>query len=114
MQLLKDIQPRVLEWNQRQCLGDVFLRITDYMKVYTQYVKDFSPCMDAIIAAKQKHSDFSAKLKELELEAEISARGLPFESYLILPVQRIPRYQLLLNVCLTDTTHNNTTHGAMR
>jgi len=98
MKLLKEIQPLVLGWNPRQCLGHVFMRITDYMKVYTQYVKDFSPCMEAIVVSKDKDSAFTAKLKELELMPEIASRGLPFESYLILPVQRIPRYQLLLNV----------------
>eukprot|EP01094_Clydonella_sp_ATCC50884_P025063 TRINITY_DN6443_c0_g1_i2.p1 TRINITY_DN6443_c0_g1~~TRINITY_DN6443_c0_g1_i2.p1 ORF type:complete len:947 (-),score=250.26 TRINITY_DN6443_c0_g1_i2:295-3135(-) len=108
MQLLKEMKPRVAEWNHRQRLGDVFLRITDYMKVYTQYVRDFSPLMDTIVAEKKsKGSSLRSKLAELEEQDEVKSRGLPFESYLILPVQRIPRYEMLLNDMLNHTSESH-------
>ena len=39
--LLVRLEPRVSHWSPSTSLGDVFLQITDFMKVYTQYVQDY-------------------------------------------------------------------------
>jgi hypothetical protein len=39
--LLQGITPRVENWNPSQAIGDVFLGVTEYMKVYSQFVKDY-------------------------------------------------------------------------
>ena len=60
--LLQDLEPRVENWDHRRCIADVILGITDYMKVYTQYVKDYSVFVDQIARAKEDGA-FCAILK---------------------------------------------------
>jgi len=40
--LLSDIEPRVSHWSARQCLGDIFLKIIAFLKVYTNYLQNFN------------------------------------------------------------------------
>lgn len=91
--LLEDLKPIIAAWDHRSCIGEIFLRTCAYMKVYTQYVKDYSLFITALLKA-QKSSKFQAALKACTIDVETGVQ--PFESYLIMPVQRIPRYEMLL------------------
>eukprot|EP00011_Vannellida_sp_DIVA3-517-6-12_P004434 CAMPEP_0114607680 /NCGR_PEP_ID=MMETSP0168-20121206/2190_1 /TAXON_ID=95228 ORGANISM="Vannella sp., Strain DIVA3 517/6/12" /NCGR_SAMPLE_ID=MMETSP0168 /ASSEMBLY_ACC=CAM_ASM_000044 /LENGTH=865 /DNA_ID=CAMNT_0001818559 /DNA_START=41 /DNA_END=2635 /DNA_ORIENTATION=+ len=91
--LLEDLKPIMAAWDHRSCIGDIFLKTCAYMKVYTQYVKDYSLFVGALIKA-QKRSKFQAAMEQCIADCEGKAQ--PFESYLIMPVQRIPRYEMLL------------------
>jgi hypothetical protein len=62
--LITDLKQRVEDgnWNHRQCLGDIFLTITTFLKMYSQYVKDYSPLISEIGQAR-KDSGFREILK---------------------------------------------------
>ena len=60
--LLNKLMPRVQNWSPRQCLADVFLSLTDYMKVYTQYVKDYTPLVQQLVVSKS-NPEFVGLLK---------------------------------------------------
>ena len=137
-QLLTTLQARVQKWSSSQCLGDIFIRLSDFMKVYTQYIKEYPPCSQKITSLSKADAEFErfikvriasicshpptlrdshSKMREkrasaselviltatlasqsLEEEPVVAAAKLPFDSYLMQPVQRIPRYELLLRV----------------
>lgn len=44
---------RVSKWNAEQRLGDIFLGMTEFMKVYTQYVKNFNDALKTLSLYKQ-------------------------------------------------------------
>ena len=46
--LLQDLEPRIEKWNAHQRIGDIFSSVSDYMKVYTQYIKDYSMFIEAL------------------------------------------------------------------
>jgi hypothetical protein len=35
---LKDLEPIVADWSSRQRVGQLFIRIAEYLKIYSQYV----------------------------------------------------------------------------
>jgi len=83
-------------------MGDVFLDMSEYLKMYTPYVDNFNRAMQTSIALETSNKAFRAFLKEAQAKPE--CRGLNLHSLLIMPVQRVLRYSLLLKELLAQTT----------
>eukprot|EP01111_Echinosteliopsis_oligospora_P018834 TRINITY_DN8855_c0_g1_i2.p1 TRINITY_DN8855_c0_g1~~TRINITY_DN8855_c0_g1_i2.p1 ORF type:complete len:671 (+),score=196.02 TRINITY_DN8855_c0_g1_i2:55-2013(+) len=98
--LLDDLKPRIEQWRALQVFGDIFLRVVVFLKVYTQYVKNYQASLELLIQLKE-NKQFSQLLKELEAHPDCA--GMSIGSYLICPVQRIPRYSLLLADLVKNT-----------
>jgi len=76
-------------------LGGVFLsRISSLTTLYYSYVVDFEHATETMSRHKSSNPKFQEFLKETECSKR--TKGLDLESILIQPVQRIPRYELLL------------------
>ena len=54
--LLGKLESRITSWTPHSRLGDVFLQITDFMKVYTQYVKDYNTITEQLAAARSNEA----------------------------------------------------------
>eukprot|EP01102_Stenamoeba_stenopodia_P006914 TRINITY_DN1935_c0_g1_i2.p1 TRINITY_DN1935_c0_g1~~TRINITY_DN1935_c0_g1_i2.p1 ORF type:complete len:917 (+),score=231.83 TRINITY_DN1935_c0_g1_i2:237-2987(+) len=82
--------------------GAVFLRMIPFFKTYTMYVNSYENALSALGFCRAKKS-FTAWLKK----AEASAGKHDIGSYLIMPVQRIMRYEMLLAdlISLTEEGH---------
>lgn len=93
--LLEQLKERVSAWDHRQCLADIFVQLYNYMKVYTQYVKDYSVLSPKLQICK-KDPEFRKICRAAEKKKE--AKKMELESLLIMPIQRIPRYQMLIEV----------------
>lgn len=74
---------------QKEDIIEVLLKNADFLKIYTSYVNNYES-MIATLTLLGKNRNFDKFLAETESES------MTLPSYLILPVQRIPRYCLLL------------------
>eukprot|EP01105_Mastigella_eilhardi_P018752 TRINITY_DN4371_c0_g1_i2.p1 TRINITY_DN4371_c0_g1~~TRINITY_DN4371_c0_g1_i2.p1 ORF type:complete len:616 (-),score=169.15 TRINITY_DN4371_c0_g1_i2:1106-2953(-) len=103
--LLGNLEKRLSKWNCNcTILSDIYQGLATHSAKYTQYVNGY----DATIATLTRLSaspEFSAWLTEMHSRKEM--HGLFFNAFLIMPVQRIPRYSLLLKelVKYTDSDH---------
>lgn len=83
------------------CVGDLFMKFAPYFKMYTEYVTNYDRVTKqlAVLAKRSKITAF--------LQAKDQASGTSLLSLLILPIQRIPRYSLLLKELQkrTDSSH---------
>eukprot|EP01080_Neovahlkampfia_damariscottae_P002501 gene2501-3207_t len=72
-------------------------------KLYVGYIKDYESMNDSIIKEKSKNQKLSQYL--LDIRKDLKAKGhiIDIQSYLILPVQRLPRYRMLLEDLLRNT-----------
>lgn len=103
--LLVQLEERVAKWSVSQRLGDIFLLISNYLKIYSQYCSNYNEAM-RILSECKKQSKFKKFLEELKKKChDIEHRGL--EDYLIRPVQRIPRYYLLLQDLVKHTSKDH-------
>eukprot|EP00013_Stygamoeba_regulata_P023724 CAMPEP_0177646502 /NCGR_PEP_ID=MMETSP0447-20121125/9807_1 /TAXON_ID=0 /ORGANISM="Stygamoeba regulata, Strain BSH-02190019" /LENGTH=1205 /DNA_ID=CAMNT_0019149037 /DNA_START=111 /DNA_END=3730 /DNA_ORIENTATION=+ len=99
--LLADLTER---WEESQdnttiAIGDIFQRHVRYLRLYRPYICSYDRAMDTL---RRHHSSaLSSFLSSLELQPEV--KGLPLPSYLIMPVQRLPRYRLLIENLLKHT-----------
>ncbi len=71
-------------------VGACFLKFADFLKIYTEYINNYSKIIETL-SSLRKNRKFSNFLKAARKKATMEITG-----YLIGPVQRIPRYVLLL------------------
>ena len=74
----------------------------DYLKMYTKYVADYTPALQTVNKLYKREGFVRMIRKQGELPA---AEGLDLMSFLIMPVQRVPRY-LRQSHASTDTRHS--------
>ena len=77
-------------------LGDVFERYAPLFKMYDEYSRSFEFASGTFTRHEQASAPFRAFLARCRAEHAPRLRGLTLQSFLIMPIQRIPRYVLLL------------------
>jgi len=77
-------------------VGEVFLKMAPWLKHYALYVNNF----DSSLQALQQIKSVSAASAFLKKQSRQSPQKLDLGSYLIMPVQRMPRYEMLLKEIL--------------
>lgn len=91
-------------------LGSVILTYANFMKMYTEYVSTYEQSLDIIT----KNRDNKKFLAFLETKRKAPAtNNLDLMSYLIMPVQRIPRYEMLLNEIVKRSDKSNPQHASL-
>eukprot|EP01112_Ceratiomyxa_fruticulosa_P012291 TRINITY_DN3397_c0_g1_i1.p1 TRINITY_DN3397_c0_g1~~TRINITY_DN3397_c0_g1_i1.p1 ORF type:complete len:711 (-),score=147.22 TRINITY_DN3397_c0_g1_i1:104-2236(-) len=83
-----------------ECIGDLFLSAVIDFQDYIDYCKAHQNSILAV-AKLERQSSFSTFVENVKCRPEIGK--LDLLSFLIMPVQRIPRYQLLLTETLNQT-----------
>ncbi|KAL6070710.1 RhoGEF domain containing protein [Balamuthia mandrillaris] len=84
-----------------QCIGPIFIKAADYLKMYTQYCANQSKCVTILDELEQSNKAFASFLDDCATSA--GSRGLSINSFLIKPVQRICKYPLFLKELLKYT-----------
>nr|XP_034962210.1 FYVE, RhoGEF and PH domain-containing protein 3 isoform X2 [Zootoca vivipara] len=93
--LLPELKTRITdEWNTNPRLGDIVQKLAPFLKMYGEYVKNFDRAMDMLNTWMQRSVPFKAVIQNIQKE-EICG-NLTLQHHMLEPVQRIPRYELLL------------------
>lgn len=99
--LLPRFTERLAEFDEKPYVGDIFKEFipafkvyTDHLQHHTNFTKDLS---DFRREKQQEYTDFAKKAQKITKSYE------SLDSYLIQPVQRLPRYRLLLGNMLDVT-----------
>jgi hypothetical protein len=98
------LERRIANWRLAVQVGDVFLKVADSLKLYSVYVKAFADADELLKRKLAASKEFAAFLTQCQRD---SGLALDLVSLLITPVQRLPRYELLLRELLqrTDAAH---------
>ncbi|KAJ2019792.1 hypothetical protein GGI14_001342 [Coemansia sp. S680] len=92
-------------------IGDIFLRIAPFLKMYSLYLRNFRSALADISRWLIANQAFSRFIQQANASPE--CKGLTFQSYLLLPVQRIPRYKMLLEDLLKHTSPAHIDHQSI-
>eukprot|EP01125_Pyxidicula_operculata_P007443 TRINITY_DN2533_c0_g1_i1.p1 TRINITY_DN2533_c0_g1~~TRINITY_DN2533_c0_g1_i1.p1 ORF type:complete len:1306 (-),score=461.85 TRINITY_DN2533_c0_g1_i1:247-4164(-) len=104
--ILSQIQKRMENWyREKMQIGDIFVKMADFLKVYTAYVNNYNQAFQSIIQYSS-HPIVQASLVKSQQHEEVN--GMDLMSFLIMPVQRLPRYVLLLRDLLKNTEEHET------
>ena len=100
------------EGEDHQRIGDIMVKNAPFLKMYTEYVKNFDTAMNTINSLYTKNSKFAAIVDEIHvsrdriskhcldtdyiLQALPECESLTLQHHMLTPIQRIPRYEMLL------------------
>ena len=94
---------RVNDWSSNQSVGDLFLQLSPYLKMYIVYVSNVEQSMLKIRDLKKRDkSHFTERVQEVFVNLGDPTNDLA--SMLVTPVQRIPRYVMMLKDLLKHTS----------
>lgn len=98
------LERRIGNWRSSSVIGDVFLKVASSLKLYSVYVKSFADADELLKRKLRASTEFEQYLAQCQRDSGLS---LDLVSLLITPVQRLPRYELLLRELLnrTDGAH---------
>lgn len=89
-------------WNKDACIGNIFIDRLASFTSYIDYVTNYSTSISALKEYAAEREEFAEFLKQRLSLPEVHYSV--FEDFLILPVQRIPRYILLLEALNRKTS----------
>ncbi|KAF9407206.1 hypothetical protein BGZ94_002797, partial [Podila epigama] len=92
---------QLLVLDEDWCVGDIFIDIAPFLKMYSNYVKTYTSALTHINDCMNRSDRFADFVKSTSRRPE--CKNLDFQAYLMLPVQRIPRYRMLLEGLLRHT-----------
>uniref|UniRef100_A0A8C2KKY5 FYVE, RhoGEF and PH domain containing 1 n=1 Tax=Cyprinus carpio TaxID=7962 RepID=A0A8C2KKY5_CYPCA len=92
--LLPALEKRMEEWDLNPRIGDILQKLAPFLKMYGEYVKNFDRAMELVNTWMQRSSQFKAIIHNIQKEEMCG--NLTLQHHMLEPVQRIPRYELLL------------------
>ena len=93
-ELLLDFEDRIENWDSKQKIADVIVRKGPFLKLYTNYVKDFPLLTDHFEKCLRNYPEFRQVVSEFESQSV--CQNLKITHYMLKPVQRLPQYKLML------------------
>ncbi|XP_075996781.1 FYVE, RhoGEF and PH domain-containing protein 1 [Genypterus blacodes] len=92
--LLPALQKRMEEWDSNSRIGDILQKLAPFLKMYGEYVKNFDRAMELVTSWMERSVQFKSIVQEIQREERCG--NLTLQHHMLEPVQRIPRYELLL------------------
>ncbi|CAM5131596.1 unnamed protein product [Natator depressus] len=92
--LLPELEKRMQEWDRYPRIGDILQKLAPFLKMYGEYVKNFDRAMELVNTWMERSAHFKLIVHQIQMEE--ACGNLTLQQHMLEPVQRIPRYQLLL------------------
>lgn len=111
-EFLAKLEERLAEWdNAKTPLSDIFNKLAPALKLYVQYVSSFDRSSN-VLTALLENSDFRKWHEAVCHKPEL--KMLRLNAFLIMPVQRVPRYELLLRELVKNTASAHPDHEGLK
>ncbi|ELR11651.1 RhoGEF domain containing protein [Acanthamoeba castellanii str. Neff] len=108
-ELLAALEDRLHWWGPHQQLGDVFLRL-----VYDEYYHNYDRAVETVDTLERQDAGFKQFLLDQVQVGGFGCEALTLGSRLILPIQRLPRYLMLLGALAAKTPAGHPDQGLLR
>ncbi|KAJ3425089.1 faciogenital dysplasia protein [Anaeramoeba flamelloides] len=102
--LYLDLEKRKSNLETRQW-SDLFTRFIPFLKLYTDFVNNYENALETIRKNIQNNNSFATFLEQTHQSEKL--QGFKIFDLLITPVQRIPRYVLLIQGVIKNTDQNH-------
>ncbi|XP_072256342.1 FYVE, RhoGEF and PH domain-containing protein 4 isoform X3 [Pyxicephalus adspersus] len=92
--LLPELETRMRDWCNNPRIGDILQKLAPFLKMYAEYVKNFDNAMETVKTWMERSTQFKHVVEEIQREGKCGS--LTLQHHMLGPVQRIPRYEMLL------------------
>ena len=96
--LLEEFEERVANWNTHKKIADVLVKKGNFLRIYSTYSDTFEKTSSIFEDCTRKYQSFAKIVKEVQ--SLPLCQGLGLQMHLLAPVQRLPRYKMLLETYL--------------
>nr|XP_029134788.1 epithelial cell-transforming sequence 2 oncogene-like [Labrus bergylta] len=103
-----DLGARLQQWGAEQCVGDVLVKLCSKLKVYTNYLNNYTTALCTIDKCRETKPPFRAFLKRAD--RTLAAHMLSLQELLMCPVWRIQEYVTLLQALSVHTPPGHPDH----
>ncbi|ELP86396.1 Rho guanine nucleotide exchange factor, putative [Entamoeba invadens IP1] len=104
---LESFQKVIKVWNSESSIGGLFLKLAPFLKIYGEYCKNYPQALKELDKLGKEHKFYEEYHRIMLEKAPEEYKNSELTSFLITPIQRIPRYKLLLNDLLKHTPQNH-------
>lgn len=105
---LSDLQQQMEQWspeNESPGLSSVILSLVPYLKLYIEYITDFDRSLKLVESLHNENEPYHQLIQTLGAGGFVGRLGL--DSLRVVPIQRIPRYVLLLKALIKYTPEDH-------
>uniref|UniRef100_A0A4W6DYL1 FYVE, RhoGEF and PH domain containing 4b n=1 Tax=Lates calcarifer TaxID=8187 RepID=A0A4W6DYL1_LATCA len=92
--LLPDLETCISHWCERPGLGNVLLQHAPFMRMYADYVRNFDQAVELVRTWTERSSAFRNIIQDIQSQEVCGS--LTLQHHMLEPVQRVPRYEMLL------------------
>ncbi|KAL7371028.1 hypothetical protein ABVT39_016651 [Epinephelus coioides] len=92
--LLPDLENCISHWCENPGLGTVLLQHAPFLRMYADYVRNFEQAMELVRVWTERSSAFRNIIQEIQSQEVCGS--LTLQHHMLEPVQRVPRYEMLL------------------
>lgn len=92
--LLPRLGDRIASWDKEPRVGDIMKDFAPFLKMYAEYVRNYDQAVHLISSWYTKQPRFAAIVDDVHRMPDCG--NLTLQHHMLTPVQRVPRYQLLL------------------
>uniref|UniRef100_A0A3Q3E3B1 FYVE, RhoGEF and PH domain-containing protein 4-like n=1 Tax=Labrus bergylta TaxID=56723 RepID=A0A3Q3E3B1_9LABR len=103
--LLPDLETCISHWCESPGLGNVLLQNAPFLRMYADYVRNFDQAMELVRTWTERSSAFRNIIQDIQ--SQEACGNLTLQHHMLEPVQRVPRYEMLLRDYLKKLPVNN-------
>ncbi|KAM3858993.1 FYVE, RhoGEF and PH domain-containing protein 4-like [Diretmus argenteus] len=114
--LLPDLENCIGHWCEKPGLGDVMLQHAPFLRMYADYVRNFDQAMELVRSWTERSAAFRNIIQDIQSQEVCGS--LTLQHHMLEPVQRVPRYEMLLRDYLkklpVDNPDYNLAHKSLQ
>ncbi|XP_008282361.1 epithelial cell-transforming sequence 2 oncogene-like [Stegastes partitus] len=103
-----DLQSRLQQWGAEQCVGDVFVKFCSKLRVYSNYLNNYTTALRTIDKCREDKPLFRPFLSRAD--RTVATHMLSLQELLLCPVWRIQEYVTLLQALTFHTSPDHADH----
>eukprot|EP00123_Amoebidium_parasiticum_P017936 comp24039_c1_seq1/m.43052 comp24039_c1_seq1/g.43052 ORF comp24039_c1_seq1/g.43052 comp24039_c1_seq1/m.43052 type:complete len:845 (-) comp24039_c1_seq1:485-3019(-) len=107
LELRDKIRARVESWDSETKLGDLFKNLDHVFEAYLAFVSNYSRAQQTVRQARRQYEEFVHFVDEVALKLKANRKRHSLNDLMIMPIQRIPRYALLLESLIKSTAEDH-------
>ncbi|XP_078797877.1 FYVE, RhoGEF and PH domain-containing protein 4 isoform X3 [Oryzias latipes] len=92
--LLPDLESCICHWREGPGLGKALLQHAPFLRMYADYVRNFDAAMELLKTWTERSSAFRSVISDVQ--SRDVCGNLTLQHHMLEPVQRVPRYEMLL------------------
>ncbi|XP_041834110.1 FYVE, RhoGEF and PH domain-containing protein 4-like isoform X2 [Melanotaenia boesemani] len=103
--LLPDLENCICHWSESPGLGKALLQHAPFLRMYADYVRNFEQAMELVRTWTERSSAFRNIIQEIQ--SQDMCGSLTLQHHMLEPIQRVPRYEMLLKDYLKKLPEDN-------